>query len=84
MKNIKIFYLKIFIFFFFFLVVKFSVYLNRHVFEMFVLITKIKFNAVFTFSISNVFFDSKGNCLDFYFTAHGLRFKGKLYIFRGS
>ena len=30
MKNIRIFYLKIFIFW----VVKFSVYLNRHVFEM--------------------------------------------------
>ena len=34
MKNIRIFYLKIFIF----LVVKFSVYLNRHVFVMGMLI----------------------------------------------
>ena len=33
MKNIRTFYLKIFIF----LVVKFSVYLNRHVFVMFLL-----------------------------------------------
>ena len=34
MKNIRIFYLKVFIFFFFF-VVKYSVYLNRRVFVMF-------------------------------------------------
>ena len=34
MKNINVFYLKNFLFFFFFLVVKFSIYLNRRGFVM--------------------------------------------------
>ena len=48
MKNIEFFYLKIFIF----LVVKFSVYLNRHVFVMFDDYSGIKF----LFSIKRMLF----------------------------
>ena len=45
MKNIRIFYLKIFLF----LVVKFSIYLNRHVFVMYL---NNMIRAVLNFAIS--------------------------------
>ena len=56
MKNIRIFYLKIFIF----LVVKFSVYLNRHVFVMDVKAPIARLQITVTWISSNARFDYIG------------------------
>ena len=79
MKNIRIFYMKIFPF----LVVKFSIYLNRHVFVMtydknlpgaISLLNSLNYNTVlfpFSISISSVYLDQA--------TGPGLRFWSTMF-----
>ena len=59
MKNIRIFYLKIFVF----MVVKFSVYLNRHVFVM---LTSISFHESFVYASPTINVKADFNSLGFF------------------
>ena len=68
MKNIRVFYLKIFIF----LVVKFSIYLNRHVFVML-------YRCMFTFEImqNKTFYGKQYSKIDTTKIAHAFNSKFK-------
>ena len=63
MKNIRIFYLKIFIF----MVVKFSVYLNRHVFVMDIVQSSAQLSQLlFTYRLDSCYIDKQRvPCLDY-------------------